>query len=266
MAEAAPETLDAQEIGENAGLISILAIGRHSLGRDLRLKTEDVITAIDGEPITYDVDKFDNFIRDYEDLPALLTIFRDGKLFDIFVSGPLGCSYKYADEPTILAVNSAMQGREKKSKVSYYQYEALRNIHRDIRLYSTQYEPMAAILPAFWLLYRRMWEPLGVVVITYAIALFIQPALFVLVYLLLSIYFHKAQTDMVRSHCLYHEYYFWMIFAASSTREAQQLLRVFDPKCQFEFSHVGPPEKTDSKAAANSSSQIDSEAQADIPA
>ena len=60
MAEAAPETPDAQEIGENAGLISILAIGRHSLGRDLRLKTEDVIAAIDGEPITYDVDKFDN--------------------------------------------------------------------------------------------------------------------------------------------------------------------------------------------------------------
>ena len=171
-----------------------------------------------------------------------------------------------ADEPTILAVNSAMQGREKKSKDSYHQYEALRNIHRDIRLYSTRYEPMATILPAFWLLYRRMWEPLGVVVITYAIALFIQPGLFVLVYLLLSVYFHKAQTDMVRSHCLYHEYYFWMIFAASSTREAQELLRVFDLKCQFEFSHVGPPEKTDSKAAANSSSQIDSEARADIPA
>ncbi len=117
MAEAAPETLDAQEIGENAGLISILAIGRHSLGRDLRLKTEDVITAIDGEPITYDVDKFDKLIRDYKDLPALLTIFRDGKLFDIFVNGPLGCSYKYADEPTILAVNSAMQGREKSRKI-----------------------------------------------------------------------------------------------------------------------------------------------------
>ena len=266
MVEAAPETPDAQEISENAGLISILAIGRHSLGRDLRLKTEDVITAIDGEPITYDVDKFDNLLRDYKDLPALVTIFRDGKLFDVFVNGPLGCSYKYSDEPTIMAVNSAMQGKEKKPKDSYFQYEALRNIHRDIKLYSTRYEPMATILPTFWLLYRRMWEPLGVVVITYAIALFIQPALFALVYLLLSVYFHKAQTDMVRSYCLYHEYYFWMIFAASSTREAQQLLRVFDPKCQFEFSHVGPPEKTDSKAAANSSSQIDSEAQADIPA
>jgi hypothetical protein len=266
MADAAPQTPNTREMAENAGLISILAIGRHSLGRDLRLKAEDVITAIDGEPITYDVDKFDNLLRDYKDLPALLTIFRDGKLFDVFVNGSLGCSYKYADEPTIMAVNSAMQGREKKPKDSYYQYEALRNIHREVRLYSTQYEPMATMLPAFWLLYRRMWEPLGVVVITYAMALFIQPALFVLVYLLLSVYFHKAQTDMIRSHCLYHEYYFWMIFAASSTKEAQQMLRVFDPKCQFEFSHVGPPEKTDSKAAANSPAQTDSPAQADNPA
>ena len=163
MAEAAPEIHDAQEIGENAGLISISAIGRHSLGRDLRLKAEDVITAIDGEPITYDVDKFDSLLRDYKDLPALLTIFRDGKLLDVFANGPLGCSYKYADEPTIMAVNSAMQDRENKPKDSYYQYEALRNIHREVRLYSTRYEPMATILPAFWLLYRRMWEPLGVV-------------------------------------------------------------------------------------------------------
>ena len=79
MADAALETPDAPEIGENAGLIGILAIGRHSLGRDLRLKAEDVITAIDGEPITYDVDKFDNLLRDYKDLPALLTIFRENR-------------------------------------------------------------------------------------------------------------------------------------------------------------------------------------------
>ena len=57
-----------------------------------------------------------------------------------------------------------------------------------------------------------------------------------------------------------------MIFAASSTKEAQQLLRVFDSKCQFEFSHVGPPEKTDSKAPANSPAQTDNPAQADSPA
>src|SRR5210317_1537566 len=114
--EAAPEAANAQDMAENAGLISILAIGRHSSGRDLRLKAEDVITAIDGEPITYDVDKFDNFLRDYQDLPALLTIFRDGKLFDVFVNGPLGCSYKYADEAKVTAVNLAMQCREKKPK------------------------------------------------------------------------------------------------------------------------------------------------------
>jgi hypothetical protein len=34
-----------------------------------------------------------------------------------------------------------------------------------------------------------------------------------------------------------------MIFAAPSTKEAQELLRSFDAKCNFEFSYVGPPEK-----------------------
>ena len=251
MADAEPQTLSAEDAAENAGLISILAVGRHSLGRDLRLKANDVIAAIDGQPITYDIDKFDSFLRQHDDLPALLTIYRDGKLFEVFAEGPLGCSYKYADESVSAALNLAMQGREMKPKDSYSQYESLRNIRRQVRLFSTRYEPMATIVPIFWLLHRRMWEPLGVVLITYAISLFIQPALFVLVYLLISVYFHKAQTSLVRSHCLYHEYYFWMIFAATSTKEAQEVLRSFDGKCNFDFSHVGPPEKLNRSVEAD---------------
>lgn len=251
MADAEPQTLSAEDAAENAGLISILAIGRHSLGRDLRLKANDVIAAIDGEPITYDVDRFDSFLRQHKDLPALLTIFRDDKLFEVFTDGPLGCSYKYADESVAAALSLAMQGREIKPKESYHQYESLRNIRRQVRLFSTRYQPMATIVPVFWLLYRRMWEPLGVVLITYAISLFIQPALCVLVYLLISVYFHKAQTSLIRSHCLYHEYYFWMIFAATSTKEAQEMLRSFDGKCNFDFSYVGPPEKVNRSVEAD---------------
>lgn len=251
MANAEPQMPNAEEAAENAGLISILAIGRHSLGRDLRLKANDVIAAIDGQPITYDVDRFDSFLRQHDDLPALLTIYRNGKLFEVFAEGPLGCSYKYADESVAAGLNLAMQGREMKPKESYHQYESLRNIRRQVRLFSTRYEPMATIVPVFWLLHRRMWEPLGVVLITYAISLFIQPALFILVYLLISVYFHKAQTSLIRSHCLYHEYYFWMIFAATSTKEAQEMLRSFDGKCNFDFSHVGPPEKLNRSVEAD---------------
>ena len=247
MAEAEPQNPDQETASENAaenvGVISILAVGRNSIGRDLRLKADDVIVGIDGAPITYDVDRFDTLLRNYKELPALLTIYRDGKLFEVFAGGPLGCSYKYADEATTTALQEANKDRVMKPKEAYNQFESLRNIRRQIRLYSTRYEPMATILPPFWLLYRRMWEPLGVVMVTYAISLFIQPALFALVYLLISIYFHKAQTSLIRSHSLYHEYYFWMIFAAPSTKEAQELLRSFDAKCNFEFSYVGPPEK-----------------------
>lgn len=85
MAEAEPQNSAPEAAPEDAGIISILSVGRHSLGRDLRLKAEDVIVAIDGEPITYDVDRFDSFLRNYKELPALLTIYRDGKLFEVFV-------------------------------------------------------------------------------------------------------------------------------------------------------------------------------------
>ncbi len=105
------------DAAENAGLISILSNrSAFVLGGDLRLKANDVIAAIDGEPITYDVDRFDSFLRQHKDLPVLLTIFRDDKLFEVFTDGPLGCSYKYADENVAAALSLAMQGREIKEK------------------------------------------------------------------------------------------------------------------------------------------------------
>ncbi len=251
MVEADPQNSEQETTSENTGIISVLAIGRHSIGRDLRLKADDAIVAIDGKPITYDVDRFDDLLQKYKELPALLTIYRDGKLFEVFVEGPLGCTYKYADEATTAALQDAIKDREMKPKEAYRQFESLRNIRRQIRLYSTRYEPIATILPPFWLLYRRMWEPLGVVMVTYAISLFIQPALFALVYILISTYFHKAQISLTRSHSLYHEYYFWMTFATTSTKEAQELLRSFDPKCNFDFSYVGPPEKLNKNGNAS---------------
>ena len=50
--------------------IAIEAIGRFSYGRELRLKTDDVFVAVDGDPIDWDIDKFDQMLSSHAKLPA----------------------------------------------------------------------------------------------------------------------------------------------------------------------------------------------------
>ena len=85
--------------------IAIEAIGRFSYGRELRLKTDDVFVAVDGESIDWDIDKFDQMLSSHAELPALFTIFRKGEFFEIFVDRPLGCSYKYASDEQVQAIS-----------------------------------------------------------------------------------------------------------------------------------------------------------------
>jgi hypothetical protein len=54
-------------------------------------------------------------------------------------------------------------------------------------------------------------------------------------------YFHRIQFRLIRNYSLFTEHYFWHVCAARTSAEAQLICRQLDPKCQFDFSHVGPP-------------------------
>ena len=233
--------------------IAIETVGRLSYGRELRLKPDDVIVALDGNPITCDIDKFDETISSHAEMPALLTIFRNGEFFEIFISEPLQCIYKFASDEEIDAIIGKQPEHEIGPKESYFGFEALRDMRRRVRLFRTDYSPYATIAPVFWLIYHSMWAPLFVVLITYAVSALINPILLMLIYVLLSIYFHKAQTILMRSYSVYLDYTSWFVFAERSTRKAQERLRRFDEKCRFSFSYVPEPtvdEKEEARVAA----------------
>ena len=221
--------------------IALETVGRLSYGRELRLKPGDVIVALDGNPITWDIDKFDESIKSYAEMPALLTIFRSGEFFEIFITEPLECIYKYASDEEVEAIVEKRPEHEMGPKENYVVFEALRDMRRRVRLFRTDYSPYATIAPLFWLIYHRMWAPLGVVLITYAVSALIHPLLLMLVYVLLSIYFHRAQNNLMRSYSLYLDYNFWFVFAERSTQKAQECLRRFDQKCRFDYSYVPEP-------------------------
>jgi hypothetical protein len=71
--------------------------------------------------------------------------------------------------------------------------------------------------------------------------------LFVIAVVLLALYFRQAQLTLQRSFNLMRQRQMWMIVAARSVQEVQEVCRQFDPKSTYNPSFVEPPEEDEAK-------------------
>ena len=224
--------------------IKIKSLSRASHGRDLRLRDGDIIIAIDGELNTNDIDAFralGDQARLHEET-LLLTICRGEIVYDVFAEGRLGAELDYADAEASSAAAALFAKHHMGPKDHYQNYEALRDVQRHVVLYDTGYSAIATIAPPIWLLQHRAWEPLAAVIAAYATSLVVHWVVFAATAILMAVYFHRIQFRLIRNYSLFTEHYFWHVCAARTSAEAQLVCRQIDPKCQFDFSHVGPPE------------------------
>ncbi len=236
----------AENKGNIALFIKIKSIPRVAHGRDLRLREDDVILAIDGKAYNQDIDNFKELCDHAEEREEelLLTIGRGEILYDLLVAKKLGVEFYYCDAELSNTLGALLSKHHVGPKDQYCNYEALRDIQRNVVLYDTAYSSVATIAPPLWLLQHRAWEPLVAVVVAYVTALVVHWAVFAATALLIAIYFHRIQFRLIRNYSLFTEHYFWHVCAARSPAEAQMVCRQIDPKCNFDFSHVGPPDKT----------------------
>ena len=230
-------------------IIKIKSIQRVSHGRDLRLRDDDIIIALDGALNTNDIAAFRALGAKAELLEEklLLTICRGEVVYDVFAEGRLGADYDYADAEASSAAAALFAKHHMGPKDHYKNYEALRDIQRHVVLYDTGYSAIATIVPPVWLLQHRAWEPMAAVIAAYATSLVVHWGVFAATAILMAIYFHRIQFRLIRNYSLFTEHYFWHVCAARTSAEAQLVCRQIDPKCQFDFSHVGPPETGSAK-------------------
>ena len=240
------ETADAaNQSAATPQFIKIKSLQRVSHGRDLRLRDDDIIIAIDGALNTNDISAFRALGAKAElvEEKLLLTICRGEVVYDVFAEGRLGADYDYADAEASSAAAALFAKHHMGPKDHYQIYEALRDVQRHVVLYDTSYSATAAVAPPVWLLQHRAWEPLAAVIAAYATSFVVHWGLFAATVILLAIYFHRIQFRLIRNYSLFTEHYFWHVCAARTAAEAQLICRQIDPKCKFDFSHVGPPEK-----------------------
>ena len=86
-----------------------------------------------------------------------------------------------------------------------------------------------------------MWEVMVAVFLIYGSTLAVHWVLFVIAYIVLSLYFRKAHLVLRRSFAMMRGRHIWMVVAEKSELETQRLCRRIDPKCVFTPDLIGPP-------------------------
>ena len=154
----------------------------------------------------------------------------------------MGVSLEYTNAQRATDIAARFTNHLVGPKEQYKTYEALRDLHRHVTIYSTEYSGLATICPPLWLIQHRALEPLAAVIAAYAAAAAVHWAVLVLTVVLIGAYFHKIQFRIIRNYNIFTEHFYWFVCAARSVVEAQKICRELDPKCVFSFSYVGPPQ------------------------
>ena len=218
--------------------------GQSSRTKALRLKENDVIVAIDGNSYHDSVDKMVDLLSSGEEGDLwLLTIWRNGKFFEVFTRGPLGGIFEFTRPDESQMIFELFQKREMGEKEDYRIFEALRDVKRVVDVYDTTHSQVAVILPPVWLLQQKMWEPLLAILCVYLITFSVNIFLFILAVVLVALYLRKGQVTLRRSYGMFQDRNVWAILAARSDKEAQEMCRSLDEQVNFINAQVKPYKK-----------------------
>ena len=213
-----------------------------SRARSLRLQPEDMVVAIDGVPFHKDIETFLDIMFECDpENGVVLTIWRDGTLFNVIARGPLGCVIEHGKAETSDQAAKDFADYVVDPKEDLVIFEVLRDIFRNCIVLDTRLSPMAMIFPPLWLMQNRLWEVLIATFLIYGATLAVHWVLFIISYVVLGLYLRKAHLILRRSFAMMRGRHIWMVVATKSELEVQRLCRRLDSKSVFVPDLVGPP-------------------------
>lgn len=222
--------------------ICIKEVRAVSRAKALRLKTGDVIVGISGKIFNGSVEELLDIFDEVNDKEgALLTIWRESYSFNIIIFGPLGCVFETTSDEVTQNIHKSLSSIEMGDIKEYTTFELLRNIEGECNILDTRVSQLGIFLPPAWLIQQKLWEPLIATLAIYTVTFFVHWALFIIAAILLALYFRKAQLVLLRSFSLHKGKIMWMVIAAKTMLDAQQIGRLFDQNIIFTPDLVGPP-------------------------
>jgi len=246
-----PEMQQQAPSGENAteasshqrSFLTIKEVNTISRARTLRLAVGDVIIGTDSKIYNGGIIEFQTVMEECdEDEGILLTIWRNGAIFNVIGFGPLGVTLEFASPENIEQVSKDLENYSFPKRDELSVFEVLRNLTRRCEIIDTSPSQLAFLAPPLWLIQHRLVEPLMALAAIYAITFVVHWSLFIIAYILMSLYFKRGYLMMLRSFIIYKDYQMWIVIAARDVKEVQEICRKFDPKTRFRDSLVGEPQ------------------------
>ena len=210
-----------------------------------KLKEADILVAVDGEV--------------YRDGPAnlkerfsrqngqqskwLLSLWRDGQIFDILITMPIESRFGLATEEETEWAMEEYNKHVYGDFDSYENYEIYKDVNGICDVLSMEKDVLAGLLPALWLLKYRLYPPLGAVLISYGVSYSINFLLFVITYIVLSRFIYVSQNNIMRSFTLFANKKHYMTIAGTNERDVSVIVKNIDPnnKIRFERHAVKKP-------------------------
>ena len=215
------------------------------------LKPNDIIVAVDNQLYTFGEKQLTSDLKEIKknQQKAILTVLRDDIFFDLKVENSLGCKFVTTTKDETTKIKSLYSSRKIYETEELNEYIAMRDVYRNYEIIENSSSLSAGIFPPLWLAYSQKWWVLFLFVAIMGISLCVNSYLFLLGWLLTSIYCYKAQLNLLFSFSMLEGKVFCMKLVASSMDEAQKIVRQLDPKSKFKFTKLPNPliEEVDEK-------------------
>ena len=225
-------------------LIKIDKIRKKSYANSIFLKPDDIIVALNNQFYTYGEKKFIEELKDLKKANerAVLTILRNEIFIDIIVENSLGCGFVTTDSNETEKIKDQFSKKNNYDIDELNEYIAMRDVYRRYDVYENSNTLSAGLFPPLWLAYAQKWWVLLAFSILFFMLFSINFFLFLLGWVLTSVYCYKAQLNLLFSFSMLEGKAFSMKLAAKSMDEAHNLIRNIDPKSRFMYSKLAEPE------------------------
>ena len=224
-------------------LIKVDKIRKKSYANSIFLKPDDVIVALNNQFYTYGEKRFIEELKDLKksNERAILTILRNDIFIDIIVENSLGCGFITTDSNETEKIKNQFSEKSNYDIDELNEYVAMRDVYRRYDVYENSNSLSAGLFPPLWLAYAQKWWVLLAFSILFFMLFSVNFFLFLLGWILTSVYCYKAQLNLLFSFSMLEGKAFSLKFAAKSIDEAHNLIRNIDPKSRFMYSKLADP-------------------------
>ena len=233
----ATEAAPISDFDQNGLLLKIAVNGITVQDYVKKLQESDILVAVDGKIYKDGPARLREIFesRTGEEAKWLLSFYRDGQIFDILVTTPIQSQFGLASQQETEWALEQFEEHVYAEFNTYQNYEVYRDSNGVCDILSMEKDPLTYLFPAIWCLKYRLYPPLIVLIVCYAITLFVNLILFVITYVVLSRFIFLSQNNIMRSFTLYEDKNHYMTIAASNEKDVSAILKKIDPRNKIRF-------------------------------